>query len=170
MNHAFQSENAESADTSTLHHPVVLLVDSQAMVGETLHRMLVDETDIEFHHCQAPRQAVLKAIEIRPTVILLEPALNMPDVDGYTLLKTYQNNPATAATPIVMLSLQDDPHAKRRAFELGATDYLVKLPDRIEMVARIRAYSKAHAAHLKRDQEYHAMKELVDELKAAVVR
>lgn len=169
MNHAFQSDSEESADIPTLH-PVVLLVDSQAMVGEALRRMLANETDIEFHHCQAPRQAILKAIEIRPTIILLEPALNMPDVDGYTLLKTYRNNPATSATPIVMLSLQDDPNAKRRAFELGASDYLVKLPDRIEMVARIRAYSKTYAAHRKREQEYHAMKALVDELKAAVVR
>lgn len=49
---------------------VVLLVDPQVMVGEGIRRMLADESDIEFHYCQDPHQAVSKANEIHATIIL----------------------------------------------------------------------------------------------------
>lgn len=166
MTHAIPNDDTDSTNTPVQHHPVVLLVDSHAMSGETLRRMLATEGDIEFHHCQDPHQAILKAIDVQPTIIFLEPFLNTPDMDGYTVLNAYRNNPAMSDTPIVMLSLQDDPHAKRRALELGATDYLVKLPDRIEIVARIRAHSKTYMAQLKRNREYTAIRELVNQLQA----
>ena len=102
---------------------VVLLVDDQAMVGEAVRRMLAEETDIEFHFCQDPSQAVSMANEIQPTIILQD--LVMPDVDGYTLLKFYRANPVTAGTPVIILSSREDPKDKSHAFEIGASDYLV---------------------------------------------
>lgn len=164
---AMQTPATESAYTPSADHPVVLLVDPQVLVAEALRRLLADEPDIEFHACQNPYQALAKAVDFSPTVIFLEPALNTADMDGYALLTAYRNNPATAETPIVMLSLQDDPHAKRRAFEQGASDYLVKLPDGIEMVARIRAYTKTCAAQRQRAQTLQDMQRALEAFKSA---
>lgn len=159
--------NAKSAATEAggaviPSHPIVLLVDDQAMVAEAIRRMLVDEKDIEFHYCQEPGQAVSKANEIHPTIILQD--LVMPEVDGYTLLKFYRGNPATSGTPVIILSSREDPKDKSHAFEIGASDYLVKLPDKIEMIARIRAYSKTYLLQLHRDKASLEMKKLLEQL------
>jgi two-component system chemotaxis family response regulator WspR len=42
---------------------------------------------------------------------------------------------------------------------LGANDYLVKLPDTIELIARIRYHSLAYINQLERDEAYRALKE-----------
>ncbi|MES1983137.1 MAG: diguanylate cyclase [Pseudomonadota bacterium] len=162
MNTETNPEIAEASATPTLPHPVVLLVDDQAMVAEAIRRMLGDESDIEFHYCQEPTQALGRANAIKPTIILQD--LVMPDVDGYTLLKFYRGNPATSGTPVIILSSREDPKDKSQAFENGANDYLVKLPDKIELIARIRAHSKAYLLQLQRDEVYLAMQKLQAQL------
>lgn len=162
MNSDIKPEVAEAANTNILPHPIVLLVDDQAMVAEAIRRMLVDETDIEFHYCQEPVKAIGKANEINPTIILQD--LVMPDVDGYTLLKFYRKNAATSGTPVIILSSREDPKDKRQAFENGANDYLVKLPDKIELIARIRAHSKTYLLQLQRDEAYREMQKLQEQL------
>lgn len=162
MNDDIKPELAEAADTHNLPHPIVLLVDDQAMVAEAIRRMLADEADIEFHYCQEPTGAIAKANEIQPTIILQD--LVMPDVDGYTLLKFYRGNAPTSGTPVIILSSREDPKDKRQAFENGANDYLVKLPDKIELIARIRAHSKAYLLQLQRDEAYREMQKLQEQL------
>lgn len=153
----------EEEEEKTMPHPVVLLVDDQVIVSEAIRRMLADDKGIKFHYCQDPSKAVHTANEVKPTVILQD--LIMPDVDGYTLLKFYRGNPATAATPVIVLSTKEDPMAKRQAFENGANDYLVKLPDKIELIARIRAHSETYLLQLQRDEAYREMEKLQEELK-----
>ena len=112
----------------TQHRITVLLVDDQAIIGEAVRRMLAAESDIEFHHCSDPTQALATANAIRPTVILQD--LVMPDVDGLTLVKFFRANPATRDVPMIVLSSKEEPAIKAEAFALGANDYVVKLPDR----------------------------------------
>jgi two-component system chemotaxis family response regulator WspR len=129
--------------------PKVLLVDEQASIGERVRAMLAPEADIAFAHCLMPAQALKHARELRPTVILQD--LVMPAIDGFTLLRFYRASPELEATPVIVLSSREDPRDKSRAFELGASDYIVKLPDRIELVARVRAHSRSYLAQLERD-------------------
>lgn len=124
----------------------VLLVDDQEIVGRAVRNLLASEPDVEFHFCNDPSQAVPNASRIRPTVILQD--LVMPEVDGLTLVRFYRNNPATAETPIIVLSVKEDSATKGEAFAAGANDYLVKLPDKIELLARIRYHSDAYLSHL----------------------
>lgn len=131
--------------TDELGRLVVLLVDDQRMVAEGIRRMLASEGDIEFHYCAEPKKAVAMALAIRPTVILQD--LIMPDMDGYTLVNDYRAEPETQNIPVIVLSTKEDPKDKSKAFERGANDYLVKLPDRIELIARIRAHSRSYLAH-----------------------
>lgn len=141
---------------------IVLLVDDQMMVAEGIRRMLMEESDIEFHYCNDPAQAVSTAVEIQPTIILQD--LIMPEIDGYTLVKAYRENDKTKNIPIIVLSTKEDANAKSLAFERGANDYLVKLPDQIELIARIRAHSKGYLTQLQRDEAFQALRELQTEL------
>ena len=61
---------------------MVLLVDDQAMIGEAVRRALSEESDIDFHFCSDPHQALSVAQQIKPTVILQD--LIMPGVAGTT--------------------------------------------------------------------------------------
>src|SRR5437868_3443467 len=144
------------------YHAMVLLVDDQAMVCEAVRRALANQPDIDFHYCPDAREALALANQIKPTVILQD--LVMPGIDGLTLVSQYRANPTTKETPIIVLSTNENPQVKGQAFALGANDYLVKLPDKIELIARIRYHSKALMNLLQRDAAYHALRESQQQL------
>jgi DNA-binding response OmpR family regulator len=121
----------------------VLLVDDQQLVGAALERLLTSEQDIELHCCYHAVDAVARANEIRPTVILQD--LVLPDSDGLTMVRMFRANPPTAATPIIVLSANDDSATRARALAEGADDYLVKLPAKVDLVACIRRHAMAAA-------------------------
>jgi two-component system chemotaxis family response regulator WspR len=141
---------------------MALLVDDQAMVGEALRRALAGEVGIDFHYCGDPDSAIAVAREIRPTVILQD--LVMPKVDGLDLVRQYRQEPATCNIPIIVLSTKEEAAIKSEAFAAGANDYLVKLPDRIELIARIRYHSRAYQNLLQRDEAYRALRESQQQL------
>src|SRR5215813_6603417 len=154
-----------TSDTAThppQYHAMVLLVDDQAMVCEAVRRALANQSDIDFHYCAEAREALNVANQIKPTVILQD--LVMPGIDGLTLVSQYRSNPATKDIPIIVLSTNENPQVKGQAFGLGANDYLVKLPDRIELIARIRYHSKAFLNLVQRDAAYRALRESQQQL------
>ncbi|MCP4701597.1 MAG: diguanylate cyclase [Gammaproteobacteria bacterium] len=134
---------------------IVLLVDDQAIIGESVQRMLAAEQDIDFHYCRDPVQAIKTANRISPTVILQD--LVMPEVDGLTLVRYYRANPSTRNVPVIVLSTSEEPVTKAEAFALGANDYLVKLPDRLELIARIRHHSKGYINLLQKNEAYEKL-------------
>src|SRR5438034_2507446 len=144
------------------YHVMVLLVDDQAMVCEAIRRGLATETDIDFHYCADAREALAVANQIRPTVILQD--LVMPGLDGLTLLNQYRANLGTKDIPIIVLSTNENPQVKGQAFAMGANDYLVKLPDKIELIARIRYHSKALVNLVQRDAAYRALRQSQQQL------
>src|SRR6202022_4878953 len=106
--------------------------------------------------------ALESAIKIAPTVILQD--LVMPGVDGLDLLREYRNNPLTRAVPVIVLSSKEEPAIKQMAFESGDNDYMVKLPHRIELLARVRLHSEAYLHELQRQRTYRALESSQQEL------
>ena len=150
-------------------HPIkVLLVDDQPMVGETVRRMLADEPELEFRFCPDPAAAIDVANEFKPTVILQD--LVMPDIDGLQLVKYFRANSGTREVPLIVLSSKEDPTVKAKAFALGASDYMVKLPDKLEVVARVKYHSKGYVALLERNEAYRELAETQREVAAELAR
>ncbi len=144
----------------------VLLIDDQPIVAESVRRMLVGEPDIVFHYCQDPTKALQTANEVQPTVILQD--LVMPDIDGLMLVKFFRANKSTRDTPLIVLSSKEEPTIKAQAFANGANDYLVKLPDKLEVVARIRYHSRGYVALLERNAAYDRLAETQRRLAAEI--
>ena len=134
------------------HKITVLLVDDQPIVGETVRRMLAPEEDIVFHYCKDPTEAIKAAVETGPTVILQD--LVMPEIDGLTLVKYFRAHSKLRDVPLIVLSSKEEASTKAEAFAVGANDYLVKLPDRIELIARIRYHSRGYINLLERNEAY----------------
>ncbi|MHC5733671.1 ATP-binding protein [Nostoc sp.] len=120
----------------------LLLIDDQVIISEAFRRMVATETDISLHYTSNPAKAIQDAIAIEPTTIFLD--MIMPDIDGLMLLRWFRSHPVTRDIPIVMLSTKEEAKLKAEAFAEGANDYLIKLPDPVELIARIRYHSKAY--------------------------
>jgi len=129
----------------------VLLVDDQRIIGEAVRRMLRTQSDMEFHFCQHPEEALAKAEEVQPTLILQD--LVMPDIDGLEMVRRFREYPITTNVPIIVLSSKEDATTKADSFRAGANDYIVKLPEEIELLARVRYHSTAYMLRLKLDAQ-----------------
>jgi PleD family two-component response regulator len=135
----------------------VLLVDDQPMVAEAVRKAVAGTPDLEFHFCADPLAAAATAGQVHPTVILQD--LVMPQKDGLALVREYRAQPATADTPIIMLSSREEAQLKSDAFAAGANDYVIKLPDRLELLARLRYHSKVYWNRVRRDEAFVALRE-----------
>ncbi|WP_347559060.1 diguanylate cyclase [Robbsia sp. KACC 23696] len=141
---------------------MVMLIDDQPIVAEAVKRALASAPDIDFHYCTDPEQALRAVIDTRATVILQD--LVMPGIDGLTLVQRYRSRRETREIPIIVLSTKEEPQIKSAAFAAGANDYLVKLPDAIELIARIRYHSRSYMNLQQRDEAYRALRQSQQQL------
>ncbi len=133
----------------------VLLVDDQPIIGEAVRRMLAGEEGVTFHYCQQAPAALEVAADVRPTVILQD--LVMPEIDGLELVRRYRRDERFQDVPIIVLSTKEEPAVKAEAFAIGANDYVVKLPDRLELLARVRYHSRGYVALMERNDAFAAL-------------
>ncbi len=84
-----------------------------------------------------PIQAVEAIIEHSPDLILLD--LHMPELDGFAILKKIRAELAPGEyLPVIVLTADANPEPKRVALESGATDFLTKPFDLVEVGLRVR--------------------------------
>src|SRR5688572_31691531 len=110
----------------------VLLVDDQRFIGLALERLFATEPDIKLHCCETAQDAVSRANAIEPTIILQD--LVMPGISGLELVGLFRKNAATARTPIIVLSGNEDAGCRERSLAAGANDYLLKLPAKEDLI------------------------------------
>ena len=151
-----------SAQPVSKSKTLVLLVDDQVMIGEAVRRLLAPFPDIEFTATQDADTGYSLALSRRPDVILQD--LMMPGVDGMEQIVRIRANPDLADTPLVVLSSHSDAVIKEQCFGAGANDYLVKLPDALELVARIRYHARMGRAQRDRDRAMRALADSQSEL------
>ncbi|MBE9528929.1 MAG: response regulator [Proteobacteria bacterium] len=72
-----------------------------------------------------------------PDLILMD--INMGGIDGVEATRRIKAVPALYDIPIIMLTAHSDKSLLDAAFKAGANDYIVKPPDRVELLARVRA-------------------------------
>jgi two-component system chemotaxis family response regulator WspR len=143
----------------------VLLVDDQLIIVEAIRRLLADQIDIEYHYVTDATIAEATAERIAPTVILQD--LVMPDIDGFSLISYYRRNPKLRQIPVIVLSAKEDPKLKAHGFEVGANDYMVKLPDQLELLARLRYHAAGYISRLQRDEAVALLRECQKQLAEA---
>lgn len=134
----------------------VLVVDDQPIMLEKMRQMLAGVENMEVCYVTDGAAAVDAALAFRPTVILQD--MLMPGTSGLDLIRNYREQCALAQVPIIVLSAMDAPEMKGACFEMGANDYVVKLPDRIELLARIHYHSAAYVKGIERDEAFHLLK------------
>jgi sigma-B regulation protein RsbU (phosphoserine phosphatase) len=157
-----------AASIQPLDSPVVLLVDDQLIIGEAVRRMLAGQQGVAFHFCQRAEEALATAARLKPTVILQD--LVMPGADGLDLVRGYRQQEETALTPLIVLSSKEEGATKAEAFARGANDYIVKLPDPVELIARIRYHSRGYLSLLQRNEAFEALRQSQEALAAELAK
>lgn len=139
------------ADQYVTKMPIsVLLIDDEFLIGEAMRIKLSSEADIVFNYCKEPDKALETAIGVQPTVIMLD--LVMPGVNGLTMVKFFKSSEDFRDVPLIVLSAREEPELKKKAIALGANDYMIKLPDKIDLIARIRCHSERYIYKQQRDE------------------
>lgn len=136
---------------------MVLVVDDDPHVNRLVRAAIAEDPTADYHYCARGAEAMAAALQVRPTVILQD--LRMPGTDGLDLVRQYRARPELEHVPVVVLSGMEDPELKRDAFLAGANDFLVKLPDPIELHARLQYHSHAYLNRLQRDIAFRSLRE-----------
>lgn len=100
----------------------VLIVDDSELNRKTLGQMLGSRFDIAE---AASGEACLQLLEQNATgisIVLLD--IHMPGIDGFTVLEEMNQKNLLEQIPVIMISSEDTVDAVRRAFDLGASDYI----------------------------------------------
>ena len=105
--------------------------------------MLASEK-VDIHSATDPEYGLVLAASIKPDLILLD--VDMPGMTGFEACHRLKANPETAECPVIFLTGQNTTKEKVQGFGVGAVDYITKPFSPTELLARVRASLKTHAA------------------------
>ena len=99
---------------------IILIIDDDPTVSELMKRQLSKEG---YQVIIAPngKDGIRLARELKPDAITLD--ILMPEMDGWSVLRTLKADPEVSNIPVIMASILDE---KNKGFSLGAADFLSK--------------------------------------------
>jgi DNA-binding response OmpR family regulator len=139
---------ASPADQEAEPTPRVLLVDDEPANLRLLERTLARLGSLEIRSLSDPRDALDVLERFDPDALLLD--LHMPHVDGWSVLEQIRHTrPAEEFLPVIVLTADVSPEARRRSLDVGATDFLTKPLDPSEVALRVRNVLRTRALHVR---------------------
>ena len=115
----------------------ILIADDNAVSRELLRHILKGACD-EIIEASEGREALQKAVEARPDLVLLD--LEMPRLDGYAVLRRLRQDPCLAATRVVAVTARAMQGDREQALAAGFDGYVTKPINAVEVrrcVARL---------------------------------
>src|SRR6202161_2117012 len=80
-----------------------------------------------------------RATDEKPSIDVALLDIVMPEMDGVEVCARIRNDPRYGDLPVIMVTSLEDMNSLANAFVAGATDYVTKPVNRVELVARVRA-------------------------------
>jgi putative two-component system response regulator len=148
-------------DSAELAKMKILLIDDEPVNVELLEDILVENGYTRLESVTDSKLALNICKNFQPDLILLD--LMMPPPDGFAILDSLRTEWDESFLPVVVLTADTNEETKRRALEAGATDFLLKPLDHIEVALRIRNLLKSRRAHLLLDNQRAAFEDAVRE-------
>ena len=152
--------NTWTNDSAELAKMKIVIIDDEPVNVALLEEILVENEYTRFESVTDSKQAIDVCKNFQPDIVLLD--LMMPPPDGFTILERLRETDETFF-PIVVLTADTNEESKRRALEAGATDFLLKPFDHVEVALRIRNLLKSRRAHLLLDNQRAALEEAIRE-------
>ena len=115
---------------------VALVVDDEIQMRRLL-RMVLEGDGYRVFEADDGAGGLREAALRRPDVVVLD--LGLPDMPGNDVLRRLRE---WSSTPVLILSVREDPGDKIAALDLGADDYVTKPFESGELLARLRALQR----------------------------
>jgi len=110
----------------------ILIVDDEVMLVDLL-TLRLEDNGYDVASANDGFEGLSVAGQTRPDLIILD--INMPGMDGYTMLKAIRNNDQMNNTKVIMLTASGK---KRELFEKeGISDYITKPFDTEDFLLRV---------------------------------
>lgn len=113
----------------------ILVVDDDPDQLEMLH-LYLKQAGYAIGTATNGIEALKKALSVSPDLILLD--LVLPELDGFTVCEKLRKDPATAATPIIILTGLTGQIGRITGLSAGANDYVPKPYDPMQLVAKVK--------------------------------
>jgi signal transduction histidine kinase len=113
----------------------VLLVDDSPS-DRALFRLILGRAGFSVYELSRGLDAVAKAREIRPHVVVLD--VNLPDTDGHAVCRAIRADPVCSGLPVLMLTVKGHDEDVLAGLDAGADDYLAKDEAGEIILARVR--------------------------------
>jgi len=105
----------------------VVVIDDSAYNRRTITKMLEGVENVQVVGYAADgEEGIRKIIDLKPDLVTLD--LEMPRMDGFTLLRIVMNS---CPTPVIIISSRNEDERVFKALELGAVDFIAKPTSRI---------------------------------------
>ena len=118
----------------------ILIVDDSIVQATQLKAILEDEYDVTV--AQRAEDGLRWASDENFSLILLD--VVMPEMDGFTLLKTLQEKLVTQNVPVILITSLADAVNEQRGLVLGAVDYITKPYIPLIVKARVNTHVKLY--------------------------
>ena len=106
----------------------LLFVDDDPWLRKMVSGLLTNR-DVEIRTASNGHEALKEIDAATPDLVITD--IDMPEMDGWTLVRTLRSRPQTALTPVLLLTMLKGAEDRIRGFRLGADDYIEK-PFRFE--------------------------------------
>ncbi|MBX3000709.1 MAG: response regulator [Caldilineaceae bacterium] len=110
--------------------PILVIDDNAGLIS--LFRRYLAGHHYSVSEAHSAQEAIQQAQQVDLKLIILD--IMMPDQDGWEILQSLRNAPATAQTPIMICSVMNEPEL---AFSLGASDYVTKPVSQAGLLAKV---------------------------------
>ena len=139
----------------------ILVIDDEPANVALLEEMLAEGGYTRVKSVTDSRLALEARETFEPDLVLLD--LMMPHVDGFTILESFRAACGEAFLPIIVLTADVNESTKLRALRAGATDFLLKPFDQLEVLLRMTNLLETRRLHLQLDMQCAAYEEAVRE-------
>lgn len=147
------------SDFVTLSRMKIVIVDDEPTNVVLLEDMLREAGYTRVKAITDSRLVLETCAAFTPDLLLLD--LMMPHVDGLSILESLRADNGELFFPIIVLTADVSEETKRRALSAGATDFLVKPFDQLEVLLRIANFLETRRLHLLLDNQRAAFEEAV---------
>ena len=112
----------------------VLVIDDDPIVRDLMKTHLEND-GFEVILAASGKEGINLARTEKPSVITLD--ILMPEMDGWSVLRTLKADPETENIPVVMASILDE---QKQGLALGANDYVSKPVNRDKLITALRRF------------------------------
>jgi putative two-component system response regulator len=146
-----------NGDPSPFSKMKILVVDDEPLNVALLADILAEAGYTRVQSVTDSRAALSACANFAPDIVLLD--LMMQHIDGLEILRTLRSAPAQVFLPIIVLTADASEETKRRALQSGATDFLLKPFDHLEVLLRITNLLEMRHLHLQLDTQRGAFED-----------